>query len=160
LHFLKPTLIGTFLAFFGCRVYRGCFRYLNRTLDNARTWKVHAPAYACLFIPELIVTILIIHTCCNSENHKHQGIFHLKSVLKSNFFILATLDVCGCLLTLASVLIGVNSTFSVIVKPLNLAKSAFPLILTLDAVFIKMESQKLKLGPFPGEAGRAVFSQV
>jgi hypothetical protein len=157
---LKPALLGTFLAFFACRIYIGCFRYLNKTVNEGRAWNIHTPAYICLFIPEMLVTALIIYTCCKRANHKNEGIFHIKSVLKSNFFILVTLDICGCFLTLASALVGVNSTFSVIVIPLNLAKSTFPLILTLDAVFIKMESRQLTLGPFPDESARAAFSQV
>eukprot|EP00121_Abeoforma_whisleri_P000232 Awhi_evm1s209 len=136
-NYMRIFVAISFLCFVGCRFYVGATRYIESVTYNDAIWKAHFPAFACLAVTELILTIVIL-VICRKKQKEENGTSLFSILLTSNLFTLIVVDGIGIFLAISSFVGDESEVFSALITPLNVLKSSFPLLLAVDALVVKI----------------------
>ncbi|KAJ3082629.1 hypothetical protein HK102_001548 [Quaeritorhiza haematococci] len=148
------AICGALFAAFRFRI--GVMRYQLKAIGTPEIWNAHAPAFSVLAIGNFICSAVIIYRIAGDIRRANSIGFvqrlH-KHLLNSSLFVLLGVDIMGALLAVAT--FATDERLQTFLFVFLNFKALFPLILTVDALVLRLTGRMEGSGGSEGTAHRS-----
>jgi len=150
-----------FILYVVFRIRIGILRYREKEVFNDTIYRAHGYSFMTIAIAEFSCTLLLIKSLTIdyeiAKRKGHNGNIYNYSI-RSSYFILLAIDICGFILAILSMLS--DYTIKAFLVVFHCLKSNFVLILSIDALILKIENMDNKSPHFHTASSSNIFSST